>query len=100
MAGDFAYVVKEIERVFGKDHIMYWVALNESEFNPTAESGTGPVGVFQIAGVTWRHHKCAGDRYNYKDNIACAKIIYDANGLTDWRWSKDHGADGGWGKRL
>jgi hypothetical protein len=93
-------VKDEIERVFGKGHIMYHVAVAESELNPLAESGTGPVGVFQIAGITWKHHKCSGDRYIARDNIRCAKKIYDANGLTDWRWSEHEGFGGGWGQYL
>lgn len=79
---------------------MYWVAVNESSLNPHAESGTGPVGVFQIAGVTFKQHKCTGDRYDYRANIRCAKKIYDANGLVDWRWSEHEGSQGGWHKHL
>lgn len=93
-------VQRLVEAEFGKGHIMYWVALNESGFDPMAASGTGPKGVFQIANQTWAGYKCTGNVYNASDNIKCARKIYDANGLTDWRWSKWEGFDGGWGKRL
>lgn len=89
-----------IDAEFGAGHIMYWVALNESDLDPTAESGTGPVGVFQIAGITWRDYDCTGNRYNAYDNIQCARKIYDKRGLKDWRWSEYHGSHGGWHKNL
>jgi len=93
-------VTDEIERVFGKNHIMYWVAVNESELSPTAASGSGAEGVFQITQGTWRNFKCSGTHFDYKANVQCAKKIYDANGLTDWRWSKYEGSQGGWAKHL
>jgi len=93
-------VKQAIEAEFGPGHIMYWVAVNESELDPLAESGTGPEGVFQIARQTWRNYKCEGDVFNAADNIKCARKIYDANGLTDWRWSMYHGSQGGWAKHL
>lgn len=93
-------VQRQIEATFGVGHIMYWVALNESGLDPYAASGTGPEGVFQIAQRTWRSFECEGTHFDYRANIACAKKIYDKNGLQDWEWSRNEGFDGGWGKHL
>jgi len=100
LSADKEEVAKMVIAEFGEGNIMYWVALNESDFNPYAASGTGPVGVFQIAGSTWTAYGCTGSRVNAADNIQCARKIYDTNGLTDWRWSKYAGYNGGWGKNL
>lgn len=96
-SSEVAYI---IEKYFGANHIMYWVALNESTLDPSAYNPSGAQGLFQIVGITWRHFKCEGDPFNAVDNTLCAKKIYEKNGLRDWEWSRNHGSDGGWGKRL
>ena len=93
-------VKRAIEEEFGPNHIMYWVALNESGMEPSAVNPSGASGLFQIVGTTFRGAKCEGDVFNYQDNIKCAAKLYRANGLRDWEWSRYDGFDGGWGKRL
>lgn len=93
-------VKQALEREFGPNHIMYWVAVNESALDPSAANPSGAKGLFQIVGTTWRGYGCTGDVFNAEDNIKCARKIYDRNGLRDWEWSRNHGSDGGWGKRL
>lgn len=85
---DTESVKREIEEVFGENHIMLKVAKCESEykqfaFNPTNNSNDR--GIFQISE---KYHGVGDEMYDVKKNIAYAKKLYDRNGLKDWVWSK------------
>lgn len=61
----------------------------ESNFEPGAwncDSTAG--GVFQILDGTWKLYACEGNKYDARDNITCAKKIYDVRGTKDWNASK------------
>jgi len=82
-----------IVEAFPDAPIMLRVAACESGFlqhayNPTNNSHDG--GVFQISQKYHGHQmkKLGLDPYDVKDNIAYARILYDANGLRDWSASK------------
>lgn len=87
-----------IEKEFGEEHIMIEVARCESEFRQfdklgkplKSELGTDDLGIFQINVI----HKEEMDRLGLKrekldDNIKFARMLYNRNGLKDWKASKD-----------
>ena len=69
--------------------IMVHIADSESQFIPWADNPNSTAyGVFQILSGTWKDYGCEGDRGDPEDNIACARIIYDADGTSPWNASK------------
>lgn len=71
--------------------IMVDIARAESQFIATAKNPKSTAtGVFQILIGTWEDpaYGCTGDRMNPRDNIACARKIYDVSGVTPWLDSK------------
>lgn len=84
-----------IEQEFGKDSIMVEIAKAESRFVPTAQNASSMAsGLFQILNGTWDDYGCAGDVFDAKDNVACARKVYDKRGTRDWDSSKSV-----WGKK-
>lgn len=86
-------IEKEVMKVFPDAPIMLKVMKCEGghdidAYNPT--NGSGDKGLFQISTL---HHgkrvKALGlDMNNPIDNIAYARMLYDEQGLTPWKWSK------------
>jgi len=84
-------VVDKIITAFPDAPIMVWVAICESELNPTADRANlnVDVGLFQINQVHLPELNRLGlDRRNVDDNIAYAKILYNESGLGPWYMSK------------
>ncbi len=81
--------VKElVEEAFPDAPVMVHVARAESQFNPSAKNPhSTATGVFQILVGTWHGYGCTGERTNAKDNISCARVIYEESGLTPWNAS-------------
>lgn len=91
-------VEEKILEAFPDAPIMLEVARCESQLDPLADRGNlnVDVGLFQINQVHLATLEKLGlDRRNIDDNIAYARILYDANGLSDWFMSRDC-----WGKSL
>lgn len=89
-----ALVKQMVVDAFPDAPIMVHIADSESQFIPWAQNPHSTAhGVFQILIGTWNGYGCTGDRSNAADNIACARIIYDASGTTPWNASKHN-----WGK--
>lgn len=91
-----------IKQVFADAPIMYYVALAESGSNGKAcvnnvNSSSSARGCFQILYGTFNDpvYGCTGDRMNHKDNIDCARKIYNKSGTVPWNPSKHV-----WGKYL
>lgn len=85
-------VEEEILRVFPDAPIMVEVARCESQLDPLADRGNlnVDVGLFQINQVhVPRLIELGYERRNIHDNIAYARMLYDANGLNDWYMSRD-----------
>ncbi len=71
--------------------VMVRIAMAESGMNPLAKNTKSTAsGLFQILKGTWSAHRCTGDVFNEKDNIACARKIYDASGTVPWNESKSN----------
>lgn len=88
-----------VRQAFPDAPIMEKVALNESNFNPTAKNpNSSAKGVFQILNRTWSGYGCTGNVYDAADNIRCARVIYDESGLRPWEASRYEGFAGGWGR--
>lgn len=86
-----------IIRSYFKDiPIMIHVAEAESSFNCKQKNPKSSAkGCFQILDGTWIDYKCIGDVLNTIDNVKCARIIYNRDGLSPWNESKNK-----WGKYL
>ena len=55
------------------------IAFCESSFNPLATTELGSAkGVYQFIDKTWANY-CEGDVMNYKDNVDCFLILYEAH---------------------
>ena len=90
-------IIEEINNVFPDAPIMVKVAkcegvvdgkLDPKAYNPTNDSHDK--GIFQISE---KYHgtkikELGLDMYDIKDNLAFARILYDNEGLTPWKWSK------------
>lgn len=87
-------IIRAIQETFPEQpELMTKVAKCESQFkadahNPTNGSHDG--GIFQIS---QKHHgkeleKLNLDPYDVEDNLTYARILYEKNGLSDWRASK------------
>lgn len=75
-------IVNEIRYVF-REHADAAIAVAkcESSLNDKIKSPKSSArGLFQIILGTWEDYNCEGSRLNFKDNIACAKKIFDRNG--------------------
>ncbi len=83
-------VIQEINNVFGEQgELAQRVAFCESSLIPSKESKVSSAkGLFQVLSGTWKAFKCAGEPLDYKDNIKCAKKIYD--------YYDSFGTSGGW----
>ena len=83
-------IIVEIEAVFPEDKgLAKRIAYCESGLDPEAKnSSSSATGLYQIVHKTWVGHGCEGDKTDYKDNIACARKIYDGKqGLGAWQSS-------------
>ena len=87
-------IEQEVMAVFPDAPVMLKVVACESDYkidayNPTNNSHDQ--GLLQISD---RYHKKEWTRLGFTDmkdpiqNLAYGRILYDKNGLTDWRWSK------------
>jgi len=74
---------------FGADApVMIDIADAESKFDPTAKNcGSTATGIFQILIGTWEGAHCTGSRTDARDNIRCARIIYEDSGTKPWNAS-------------
>lgn len=65
--------------------VMVDIARAESGFNCQAKNpNSSAKGCFQILDGTWAYFECEGDVLNARDNIVCARKIYERNGTRDW----------------
>ena len=86
-------IIEHIKKTFPNEPVMVKVAECESTFDPSAFNPTNnsdDKGIFQISTL---HHgervETLGlDMFDVADNVAFAKILYDEQGLSPWRWSK------------
>ena len=80
-------VKRLVEAEFGVGHVMVAIAAAESRFEPLAANPSSSArGVFQILKGTGAAYEC-GDRLDAKENIACARKIYNAEGTRPWNAS-------------
>lgn len=78
-----------ILKEFSDAPIMLEVARAESRLNPYAKNPhSSAFSVFQILSGTWTAYGCEGVRGVVADEIACARKIYDKDGLAPWRASQ------------
>lgn len=83
-------VKRLVEDEFGKGHVMVRIAEAESSFSEKARNPRSTAkGVFQILDGTWMNYGCTGNVLNAKDNIECARKIYEKSGTTPWLDSSD-----------
>jgi hypothetical protein len=89
-------VVCKIERQFNENaNVMKNIALCESSLQHWDKDGnvirskTGDSGLFQINDVHREEaHKLGINIDSLDGNIQFAKMLYDRNGVRDWKWSK------------
>lgn len=78
-----------ISDAFPDAPIMVAIANAEAGFDCGIKNpGSSARGCFQIVGSTWKDAKCVGDILDPKANIACARKLYDANGVSPWNESR------------
>lgn len=76
---------------FGKSSVMKDIAKAESRFDPLAKNpDSSAKGLYQILDGTWKDYGCLGNVLDARDNIACARIIYDKSNTQPWLASKDN----------
>lgn len=88
---DMLSVKRMVESEFGVGHVMVEIARAESQFVETAANKKSSArGVFQILVGTFNdpYYGCTGDRHKAKDNIECARKIYDKSGTAPWASSQ------------
>lgn len=89
--GSVSDVQTMVEAEFGVGHVMVEIARAESQFVETAANPKSTArGVFQILVGTFNdpYYGCTGDRHKAKDNIECARKIYEKSGTTPWASSQ------------
>jgi len=80
-------IVAYIEKVFGNDSkVMLAIAKCESSLNPNAKNKTSTAsGIFQIIKSTFEGTgKDWNKRFEARENIEAAKIIFDKRGTQPW----------------
>lgn len=88
---DMLAIKKAVENEFGVGHVMVRIAEAESSFSESAANPKSTArGVFQILVGTFNdpYYGCTGDRHKAKDNIECARKIYEKSGTTPWASSQ------------
>ena len=64
---------------------MLQVAIAESSLIETAKNPKSSAkGIFAVLDGTWVAYGCTGDVLKAEDNIACAKVIHDRDGVLPW----------------
>ena len=88
-SGDYSQYRAMVVAEFGADApVMIDIADAESNFDPSAKNcGSTATGIFQILKGTWEGAECTGSRTDPRDNIRCARIIYEDSGTTPWNSS-------------
>ena len=89
-SGEEDPVKAEVDKVF-KEYApsAYQVIDCESDWKPGAKNPRSSAkGLLQIIDGTWKEMKCTGDPYNYQDNLACARVLFDDE---NQKWNTDHG---------
>lgn len=84
-------IKRMVEEEFGVGHVMVRIAESESSFSESAANPNSTArGVFQILVGTFNdpYYGCTGDRHEAKDNIECARKIYEKSGTVPWNSSR------------
>ena len=92
---DEEQIKEKIDEVFPDAPVMREIARCESQFVADAENttlnkdGSTDGGVFQLNSIHDAELERLGfDKWEPEDNIAFARILYERNGLRDWRGSR------------
>ena len=87
-------IEQEVMAVFPDAPIMLKVVACESEYDLNAYNPTNNSHDQGLLQISDKYHKKEWTRLGFTDmrdpiqNLAYGRILYDKNGLTDWRWSK------------